>query len=160
VTVFPAEIETPTDVAIRIATAADLPAILALYGQRDLDDGDVLSPEDARLTLERIRSYPDYRVYVAVAGGEVVGTFALLIMDNLAHRGAPSGVVEDVVVRGDRRGRGIGTRMMRFAMERCRQRGCYKLALSSNLVRADAHRFYESLGFHRHGVSLVVAPRG
>jgi hypothetical protein len=27
-----------------------------------------------------------------------VGTFALLVMDNLAHGGAPEGVVENVVV--------------------------------------------------------------
>ena len=35
---------------------------------------------------------------MAELNGEIVGTFALLIMDNLAHLGAPSGVVEDVVV--------------------------------------------------------------
>jgi len=38
----------------------------------------------------------------------------------------------------------------------CRSAGCYKLALSSNLKRAGAHRFYDSLGFERHGFSFVT----
>jgi len=56
---------------------------------------------------------------VAVAGGEIVGTFALLIMDNLAHalRGAPSGIVEDVIVHLTRQGQGIGKQIMQYAME-------------------------------------------
>jgi GNAT superfamily N-acetyltransferase len=95
-------------------------------------------------------------IYVATLDGSIIGTFELLIMDNLAHMGAPSGVLEDVVVHGDWRGRGVGKQMVRFAMDRCRERGCYKLALSSNLKRAAAHRFYDRLGFQRHGYSFVV----
>ena len=110
-------------VEIRPAAEADLPAILALY--RDVGDRHVLPLDQAQTIFRRMRSYPDYVVYVAVSAGAIVGTFALLIMDNLAHLGAPSGVVEDVVVRSDRQGRGIGRRMMQFARERCRERGCY-----------------------------------
>jgi GNAT superfamily N-acetyltransferase len=46
--------------------------------------------------------------------------------------------------------------MMRFAMDRCAEAGCYKLALSSNVRREDAHRFYERLGFVQHGLSFSV----
>lgn len=140
---------------IRTATEADLSSILALYVEVE-DDGRVLSIEEARSIFARMQSYPDYKVYVAMLGGSIVGTFALLIMDNLAHMGAPSGVVEDVVVRADSRGKGVGEQMMQFAMHRCRERGCYKLALSSNLKREAAHRFYDGLGFQRHGYSFVV----
>jgi GNAT superfamily N-acetyltransferase len=103
-----------------------------------------------------MRAYPDYQLYVAMAQGEIVGVFALLVMDNLGHLGAPSGVVEDVVVREDWRHRGIGQEMMGFAMEYCKSRGCYKLALSSNIHREEAHGFYESLGFTKQGYSFVV----
>ena len=143
------------DLQIRVATEADLPSILALYVEVE-DDGRVLSIEKARSILTRMKSYPDYKVYVAVLGGSIVGTFSLLIMDNLAHLGAPSGVVEDVVVRGDWQGKGVGKQMMRFAMDHCRERRCYKLALSSNLKREAAHRFYDGLGFRRHGYSFLV----
>ena len=145
-----------TGLVIRKASLQELGAILALYAEPDVDDGNVLDVSGAECIYERMQRYPNYATYVAVLEGEVVGTFSLLIMDNLAHVGAPSGVVEDVVVHSRWRGQGVGRRMMRFAMGRCREAGCYKLALSSNRKRADAHRFYESLGFVRHGYSFVV----
>ena len=83
-------------------------------------------------------------------------TFALLIMDNLANGGMPSGIVEDVAVRRDLQGRGIGKAMMAFAMSECKRSGCYKMMLSSNEIRTDAHKFYESLGFVRHGYGFRV----
>lgn len=143
-------------VEIRKAEDEDLPAILSLYSQPDVDDGRALSLERAQKILARIRNYPDYRIYVAKAGEGIIGTFALLIMDNLAHMGAPSGIVEDVVVDPDWQGKGIGKQMMQFAVQRCRDMDCYKLALSSNLKREVAHRFYESLGFQKHGYSYFV----
>jgi GNAT superfamily N-acetyltransferase len=143
-------------VDIRKATRDDLPAILALYGEPDIDDHNVLDLPAAERILEEMRQYPNYAVYVATLNNEVIGTFALLIMDNLAHLGAPSGIVEDVVVSAQWQGQGVGKQMMRFAMEACRKAGCYKLTLSSNLKREPAHRFYEELGFQKHGYSFLV----
>jgi GNAT superfamily N-acetyltransferase len=141
-------------VTIRKASKDDLEAILSLYADPELDHGRTLDLADAERIFERMASYPNYSVYVTELENEVVGTFALLIMDNLAHLGAPSGVVEDVVVNSRWRGQGIGKAMMRFAMDECARAGCYKLTLSSNLKRESAHRFYESLGFKRHGYSF------
>lgn len=93
---------------------------------------------------------------MAEIADRIVGTFELLIMDNLAHRGQPSGVVEDVVVDSGLQSKGIGRLMMAFAMEICRKKGCYKMTLSSNLKRERAHQFYESLGFKKHGYSYLV----
>jgi GNAT superfamily N-acetyltransferase len=140
---------------IRAATEADLPSILTLYVEVE-DDGRVPSIEEAHSIFARMKSYPDYKVYVAMLGGSIVGTFELLIMDNLAHMGAPSGVVEDVVVHRDWRGKGVGKQMLHFAMDRCREMSCYKLALSSNLKRKAAHRFYDGLRFQRHGYGFAV----
>jgi len=141
---------------IREATAADIPGVLALYAQPELDDGKVLPVEDAVVLHQRFARYPDYTLYVALEGSEVVGSFALLVMDNLGHLGAPSGIVEDVVVAPQRQGSGIGQAMMRFALDRCREKRCYKLVLSSNAKRERAHEFYEKLGFERHGFSFRV----
>lgn len=145
---------------IENAQLEDLPAVLRLYAQPELDDGKTLPLEEARRIYERIRSYPDYYLYVARREGKIVGTFALLIMDNLGHLGAPSGVVEDVAVDPECQGQGIGKAMMTFAMQRCRDAGCYKLALSSNIARSKAHEFYKSLGFRQHGLSFVTTISG
>ncbi|MBM3135807.1 MAG: GNAT family N-acetyltransferase [Chloroflexi bacterium] len=140
---------------IRPARREDLAAILALYADLETD-GQVLDLPAAESIFARMQQYPNYTVYVAVAEGQIVGSFELLIMDNLAHVGAPSGIVEDVVVHPAWRGQGIGKQMMAFALQQCRQAGCYKLALSSNRKREAAHRFYEALGFQKHGYSFVA----
>jgi GNAT superfamily N-acetyltransferase len=141
---------------IRKAAERDLPAVVELY--RTFGDAKVLSPAAAARIFRRMRRYPDFTLYVSVDEGRIVGTFALLIMDNLAHMGARSAVVEDVAVEPSLQGRGIGRAMMEFARRRARAAGCYKLALSSALKRKAAHRFYEALGFSRHGYSFLVQP--
>lgn len=146
----------PTPVLVRPASAADVAGVLALYAQPDLDDGNVLPIDQAVALFERFGRYPDYTLFVAEQDHAMVGSFALLVMDNLGHLGAPSGIVEDVVVAPARQSNGIGAAMMRFAMERCREKGCYKLVLSSNAKRVRAHAFYESLGFERHGYSFRI----
>lgn len=144
------------DMIIREATENDLPAILTLYAQLGQDDGSVLSLEEACRILERMNFYPDYRLYVALVAGSVVGTFSMLIMDNMAHKGAKSAILEDVVVEERLRGQGIGKWMVEYAGCICRDKGCYKMALNSNRNRKDAHRFYESLGFKMHGYSFFI----
>ena len=141
---------------IREATEEDLPSLLTLYEQLHLKRGLGLSLEEARRIFERVRRNPDYRIYIAAADGKVIGTFSLLIMENLAHRGAPMSFVENVVVDEVWRGKGVGKRMMEFGMDRSREMGCYKVTLSSHLEREAAHRFYESLGFRKHGYSFWV----
>jgi GNAT superfamily N-acetyltransferase len=141
---------------IRETTEQDLEAILSIYAQPDMDNGHSMTLDEARRLFQKIRSYPDYQIYVADVEEKIVGTFSLLIMDALAHLGAPVAIVEDVAVDPRWQNRGIGKQMMRFAMDSARAKGCYKLALSSNLKRKAAHQFYRSLGFAQHGVSFHV----
>ena len=143
---------------MRVATPADLPAVLALFAQPGMDDRTLDLPQ-AEAMLAEFARYPNYRLFVACdPDGAVVGTYALLIMHNFAHCGTPSAVVEDVVVQAARQGQGIGRQMMRHAVDEARAAGCYKLALSSNRKRLAAHAFYESLGFAQHGLSFVIEP--
>ena len=143
---------------IRQAQSQDLAAVLALYAQIDFNNEDVLSLEAAQKIFAEFSRYPSYRLFVAVEGETIVGSYALLVMHNLAHCGTPSAIVEDVVVATAKQGRGIGRRMMDHARDQARAAACYKLALSSNRARHAAHAFYESLGFDQHGLSFVIEP--
>ena len=144
--------------SIRQATAADVPQVIGLYAQTAFDNGNVLNEAEAQTVFARFACYPNYRLFVACDGAQVVGSYALLVMDNLGHRGTPSAVVEDVVVAASQQGQGIGRLMMAHAVAEAKAAGCYKLALSSNLKRTEAHQFYEALGFTQHGVSFVIHP--
>jgi GNAT superfamily N-acetyltransferase len=141
---------------MRQATAADLPSVLALYAQPAMDNGNVMTIAQAEPLFAQFSHYPNYRLFVACENDAIVGTFALLVMHNLAHQGTPSAIVEDVVVSEAHQSEGIGRDMMQHAMALAREAGCYKLVLSSNQKRERAHAFYESLGFQRHGFSFSI----
>jgi GNAT superfamily N-acetyltransferase len=148
----------------RIAGPADAEVLLSLLAQLESAPGPRLDPAQARAVLARMASYPSFHAWLCCRGDEVVGTYSLLLMDNLGHGGASAGVVENVVVDASRRGQGIGTAMMRHAMAICASHACYKLCLSSNQRRIAAHEFYTGLGFEAHGISfhigLPAAERG
>jgi GNAT superfamily N-acetyltransferase len=144
---------------IRLATLEDLPDVLRLYCDSGVERDANLTLADAEQWFQRIQQYPNYTLWVATLkelDNRRVGTFALLIMDNLVHHGSPSGIVEGVAVDPEFQGQGIGRQMMQVAMAQCQAAGCYKLSLSTNLRRKEAHLFYESLGFQKHGYSYSV----
>jgi GNAT superfamily N-acetyltransferase len=147
------------DLSTRLATVEDLPDVLRLYRDSGLEQDFSLTLADAEQWFQRIQQYPNYTLWVATLkelDDRRVGTFALLVMDNLVHHGSPSGIVEGVAVDPEFQGMGIGRQMMAFAMAQCQAAGCYKLSLSTNLRRKEAHLFYESLGFQKHGYSYSV----
>ena len=140
---------TPPDLQIQKATEADIPELVPLLVQVT-----PTSIEEALPAFHRMSQYPDYHVYLVREEQALIGTFTLLVMDNIGHGGAPIGVVENVVVDQQRRGQGIGRQMMAFAAEVSREQGCYKLILSSNVKLQEAHGFYESLGFIKQGYAF------
>jgi GNAT superfamily N-acetyltransferase len=143
------------DLIIRQATLDDVKDILHIYAEA-LDNGKVITVEKAQKIFLKQQQYPNYQVFIALYEQQTVGTFALLIMENMAHNGTPSAVVEDVGILPSMQGKGIGKLMMEFALKYSKEKGCYKMSLSSNLRREKAHQFYESLGFNKHGFSFLM----
>jgi GNAT superfamily N-acetyltransferase len=148
---------------IRLATEADLPAIVPLLaadpisGARD-DPSLPLDPGYAS-AFAAIAARPDCHLMVAVDQGEVVGVLQLSFVPGLIRKGAWRAYVEGVFVRSDRRGQGIGAQLVAWAADTARARGdCPFLQLTSNKGRLDAHRFYDRLGFQRtsEGFKLLL----
>ncbi|MEV6682653.1 GNAT family N-acetyltransferase [Streptomyces erythrochromogenes] len=135
--------------AIRPATEADLPAIVAMLADDPLG-ATRESPEDLapyRTALERLSCDPNQHVVVAVRAGRVVGTLQLTIIPGLSRKGATRAIIEGVRVHADERGSGLGTRFIEWAIEKSRSENCTLVQLTSDVTRTDAHRFYERLGF-------------
>ena len=156
----------PPAVRIRDATEADLPRVVELLQQESLgqerreDPGPPL-PDAYRRAFRDIASDPRQRLLVAEVDGSVVGTFAFIVIPNLSYRGRPVAQVENVVVDEPWRGRGVGEAMMRWAIEEATRAGCFRIQLTSNKAREDAHRFYRRLGFasSHEGFKLYLHPR-
>ena len=136
---------------IRRATEADLPRIVELLSQLSLgDDRDTPAeplPESYRAALRQIEADPRQQLLVVEAEGHVVATGTLGIIPNLSYRGRPWAFVEGLVVDSSARGKGYGEALLRYAIEEARRAGCYKISLTSNKRRTEAHRFYQKLGF-------------
>ena len=138
------------DVGIREAVRSDLPAILDLYAQDELST----SPKPTELTpiveaFEAIASDAKASLFVAMESERVVGTFQMNVLRHLTQGGAPVAQIEAVAVAQASRGRGVGSAMMRFAIEEARRIGCVRVQLTSQKRRTRAHGFYEKLGFAR-----------
>jgi len=139
-----------------MALAADVASLLSLYKLLEVVTEPAVSLERALTCFRDLESNPHHRLYVAEVDATVVGTFSLIFVPGLSHSARDSCVVEDVVVANEMQGAGIGKQMMRFAMAACMARHCYKLVLSSHVQRERAHRFYEGLGFRKHGYSYLL----
>lgn len=140
-------------IAIREAAPQDLEAIVRLHAADALGGhGDLWSEETKpayEAALAAIAASPDSALFVACDGEDVVGAFQLVLLHSIADRGRPRVKVEGVQVRDDQRSRGIGALMMARAETWARERAAVFIELVSNKKRADAHRFYERLGFAR-----------
>jgi GNAT superfamily N-acetyltransferase len=134
----------------REARESDLPEMISLLFDDELgstresmSDG----KDDYIRAFREIDASPCNFLYVAELDGAVVGVQQLTIIPGLTYRGGRRGLIEAVRIRADRRGRGLGSQFIRFAVEQARLHGCVMVQLTSNKVRKDAIRFYERLGF-------------
>jgi ribosomal protein S18 acetylase RimI-like enzyme len=144
---------------ITIATQEDLSLLNHLYSQ--MDDLPLLSDDQIEELFNKINQIPNYKIYLVWLEEKAVGTFSLLYVPTMMHRGFHQFAVLDAVsVDPAYRSQGIGKAMIRTALKLSAEAGCYKVTLSSNLHRDRAHAFYESLGFQQHGwsFSLKVVP--
>ncbi|MFE6053143.1 GNAT family N-acetyltransferase [Kitasatospora sp. NPDC056446] len=138
-----------TDLTIRRATEADLPAIVAMLADDPLgatrETPDDLTPY--RAALARIDDDPHQHLVVADRAGRTVGTLQLTLVPGLSRQGSTRTIIEAVRIHADERGSGLGTVLVEWAVERSRELGADLVQLTSDATRTDAHRFYERLGF-------------
>ncbi|AVO45339.1 GNAT family N-acetyltransferase [Phreatobacter cathodiphilus] len=154
-----------SDVAVREATAADVPRIAALIAMGNAAKPMTAEEAEAEGRLPvyaeafaRVAASEANRLFVAEKDGRVVGTYQLTVLPGIAERGRTRGKIESVHVDPTLRGTGVGAEMMRHALDRARQAGIGLIELSSNKSRTDAHRFYERLGFAKshEGFKMVL----
>ena len=137
------------DVLIRRATASDVAAIVAMIADDQLgatrESLADLTPYLA--AFDQIDADPHQLLMVADRNDEVIGTLQLTIIPGLSRRGSTRGLIEAVRVAAPARGSGLGSTLIRWAVEESRTRGCTLVQLTSDKTRTDAHRFYDRLGF-------------
>ncbi|MBC9955467.1 GNAT family N-acetyltransferase [Yimella sp. cx-51] len=134
---------------IRRALAPDVPAIVALLTDDFLGETRETTDLSAYETaFARIDADPSHYLAVIVdATGAVVGTMQLTLIPGVSRGGATRLQIEAVRLAPSTRGRGLGTAMFAWAHEYGRGQGAALVQLTTDKKRADAHRFYERLGY-------------
>ena len=151
---------TASTLRIRDAVPADLPAIIDLLADDVLGrarEAATVDPAYAR-AFHAIEQDPNHRLLVAEQDERIVGCFQLTYLPGLSRGGAWRAQIESVRIAAPVRGGGIGATMMRWAVERARERGCALVQLTTDKRRPDAHRFYRRLGFEasHEGMKLML----
>jgi GNAT superfamily N-acetyltransferase len=140
-----------SSIRIRRVRKSDLPRLQELYDQLHLNNYLSLrvTRKQQAATFERLARDRNHTILVAEVSGTIAGTCHVIVVPHLGHALKPFAIVENVVVDAQVRSSGIGQHLMAAAGDLARRRGCYKLALTSNIARGRAHRFYERLGWTR-----------
>src|SRR5262245_45418988 len=148
---------------IRAATRADLPAIVRMLADDPLGATreravDPL-PREYVEAFEAIQTHTGNHLLVADLDGKVVGCLQLTFIPGLSRMGLTRAQIESVRIDSSMRGRKLGETMIQDAIARAKARGCAVVQLTTDKARADAHRFYERLGFKatHEGMKLSLA---
>jgi N-acetylglutamate synthase-like GNAT family acetyltransferase len=97
--------------------------------------------------FDKINSDANQELTVAETDGEVIGTMQLTFIPVLNYCGSMRLLIESVRIKDTMTGKGYGEKMIRYAIERAKEKNCRIVQLTSDKRREDALRFYEKLGF-------------
>ena len=114
---------------------------------RQREDASGVSLLDYLTALDAVSNDPNQYLAVFEHNDEIIGCLQITFIPGLSRRGALRGQIEVVRVAANFRCKGYGTKMLRWAVEKCRERGCKLIQLTSDKTREDAQRFYRDLGF-------------
>jgi GNAT superfamily N-acetyltransferase len=130
------------------ARRRDLPQLAALLGLLFAQEAEFApDPGKQRRALRLLLAEPALgRAYVARRGARVLGMVSVLRVVSTAE-GGPVGLLEDLVVRPEARGAGLGAALLAFAVERSRASGLLRLTLLTDRGNRRAQRLYRRAGF-------------
>ncbi len=140
-----------SEAIFRLATRADLSSIVRMLADDELGSQreryqDPL-PDSYFKAYEKIDSDPNHELIIAELDGDVVGTLHLMFLPSISFQGGLRAQVESVRVDVEYRSKGIGSKLMKWTIERAKDRGAHVVQLTTHRSREEAHRFYERLGF-------------
>ena len=137
------------DTLIRHTEPNELPALLALYEHLHAADEPLPDAATMQRVWDDICRDPKLYCLVAEVDGEFVASCILAIIPNLTRGARPYGLIKNVVTHADYRRQGIGTALLRHALDVAWAHNCYKVMLLTGRKDEGVFHFYEKAGFQR-----------
>lgn len=141
---------------IAAATDEDIPGLcdlLSLLFAQEADFTPNRALQEAGLR-EIINSASVGRVFVARSRQRVEGMVSLLYSVSTAQGGRVC-LLEDMIVHPDRRGNGLGSRLLQHAIDFARAQGCTRISLLTDRSNDAARRFYARAGFTESAMTAM-----
>jgi GNAT superfamily N-acetyltransferase len=85
-------------------------------------------------------------ILVAKDAGQIIGMVNLLYTISTAL-GSRVAILEDMVVAPQNRGLGVGSALLKYALDFAKQKGCKRITLLTDNDNVAAHGFYQQHGF-------------
>jgi GNAT superfamily N-acetyltransferase len=143
----------------RLATAADLPALAALFHEMQVhyEGSAAISEATARAALARHVFGGDGRIdaLVAEADGWLLG-FAFVSTLFPAHAGTSALFMKDIFVTASARSRGVGRTLMCAVAHLAARRGCSQVSWNAERNNAAARAFYAGLGARQRNDMVIL----
>lgn len=83
-------------------------------------------------------------------GEKEIGRTYLYFLFNDLHK-EPFALIEDVFVEEEYRGQGLGSKLVKEAISKAKDRGCYKIIMTARDSNSSVHQWYRKIGFVEHG---------
>lgn len=135
---------------IRLAEAQDAEQIALLCGQL----GYAASVSAVQEHLALLEADPNHVLYVAdLPTAPIIAWIQVCIVTVLII--GRQAEIYGLIVQEEYRGYGIGQLLLQESEQWAQQRGCDMIAVRSNVIRGQAHRFYEKAGYIRFKTQAV-----
>lgn len=140
-----------SDILIRKATESDLPAIVKLLKEliEVIDNTENVDLQKVSKSCHELLVNRNSYFLVAEIGDKVVGFTNFIARKTILHSGL-SGLIDELVVAKNYRGKGIGNKLLSSAVEKCRKLGCCEVEVSTEKRNTKARKFYKGCGFKEH----------
>ncbi|MDR4510545.1 MAG: GNAT family N-acetyltransferase [Nitrososphaeraceae archaeon] len=109
---------------------------------------------DKNLILElyfAIKKKSNSKIFVAILENKIVGSITTIIEQKFIHNGGKVCHIEDVVTRKGYEKMGIGSLLVKKAIEFAILENCYKVILSCS---EQNFSFYQKNGFYKHEITM------
>jgi GNAT superfamily N-acetyltransferase len=144
---------------IRGAKESDLEGMRVLYQHLNPSDP-LLATAKLRDAWQALLGNPAFHCLVVEVDGQIVSTCTVVFVPNLTRSARPYGFVENVVTHEEHRRKGLGTAILKAALDLAWRHGCYKVMLMTGSTKEGTLRFYERAGFRRGEKTAFVARPG
>jgi GNAT superfamily N-acetyltransferase len=137
---------------IRKALKTDVPHIIKMWAEDEFSSAKELFQEP--LPSEYYRAFDiidndntHELVVLESEEGKIIGSIQLTFIQHLIKKGGVVAHIEAVMVHQDYRGKGIGQKLMQWAIERAKERKAVLIQFTSNKKREKSIAFYKKMGF-------------